>query len=407
MQIGLLAAELGITSLKRLAFDGTRIKANNRRNGSRSPKRLREMQQELRDRFAELQAQAEQEDAADDEQFGQGAPHRLPDELAEVERRRQQIAGALAELEKFEAADEEPPKRIPLTDPDARISPNKDGGFAPNYTPLAGVDVESGLIVTEDVINHVHEEHHLVEAVEQVAAQFDKRPEEVLADGLFGTGANLAALEDAEITMYSPCSTPDPQNPARRDDPTQPVPVEQHDQLPTSTAKNGGGEQLDRTAFVYDEAQDTYWCPQGKPLPYRNTTSQTREDGTRVHRKRYHAETSDCLACVLRERCLSGKKAQGRQLSRDQFEPHRERLAERMASDEGKQKYGDRRSPGERPFAVIKQVFGARQFLLRGLSQVQTEWRWLVTAFNVKQLIQRYAAKLLPRPGPATETVAP
>ena len=165
VQIGLLAAELGITSLKRLAFDGTRIKANNRRNGSRSPKRLREMQQELRDRFAELQAQAEQEDAADDEQFGQGAPHRLPDELAEVERRRQQIAGALAELEKFEAADEEPPKRIPLTDPDARISPNKDGGFAPNYTPLAGVDVESGLIVTEDVINHVHEEHHLVEAV--------------------------------------------------------------------------------------------------------------------------------------------------------------------------------------------------------------------------------------------------
>ena len=78
-----------------------------------------------------------------------------------------------------------------------------------------------------------------------------------------------------------------------------------------------------------------------------------------------------------------------------------------MATEEGQQKYADRRSPGERPFGVIKQVFGARQFLLRGQSQVKTEWRWLVTAFNIKQLLERHASKLLPRPGPSPELVAP
>ncbi len=41
----------------------------------------------------------------------------------------------------------------------------------------------------------------------------------------------------------------------------------------------------------------------------------------------------------------------------------------------------------ERPFAVIKQQFGARRFLLRGLANVKTEWQWLATAFNLERLL--------------------
>ena len=40
-------------------------------------------------------------------------------------------------------------------DLDARVMPNKDGGYAPNYTPLATVDIDSGLIVAADVLNAI------------------------------------------------------------------------------------------------------------------------------------------------------------------------------------------------------------------------------------------------------------
>ena len=42
----------------------------------------------------------------------------------------------------------------------------------------------------------------------------------------------------------------------------------------------------------------------------------------------------------------------------------------------------------ERPFAVIRQHFGARLLLLRGLDQVKTEWRWLTVAFNLQCLMR-------------------
>ena len=39
------------------------------------------------------------------------------------------------------------------------------------------------------------------------------------------------------------------------------------------------------------------------------------------------------------------------------------------------------------PNGFIKHVIGLRQFLLRGLDKVRTEWLWACTAFNMRKLI--------------------
>ena len=111
-----------------------------------------------------------------------------------------------------------------LTDPDARVTPNKDGGFAPNYTPLATVDVESGMIVGDDVIPTTSEHQHLVEAIDGVREDFglEEYPPAALADGLTPTGDNLAALRERTVTLYAPLS--EQENAAHREDPRQPVP---------------------------------------------------------------------------------------------------------------------------------------------------------------------------------------
>jgi hypothetical protein len=274
--------------------------------------------------------------------------------------------------------------------------PNKDGGYAPNYTPLATVDIQSGFIVATDVLNVVNEDGSLIPAIEEVQQQFGlSSAPSVLTDGLNGTGANLAACAERHIDVYSPCEIPDPAtNPALRADPTQPVPEADWDRLPTHKVKGEQKTQLDKSAFVYDEQRDCYWCPLGQPLNYSLTTSEKSGSGRRI-RDRYQATEQACADCPLRARCVQGKTA-SRQVNREQHEAHRERHAEKMATEEAQEIYGQRRHPGERPFAVMKHQFGLRRFLLRGLEQVRLEWCWATIAFNLDRLMSKLRARAGP-----------
>ena len=86
--------------------------------------------------------------------------------------------------------------------------------------------------------------------------------------------------------------------------------------------------------------------------------------------------------------CLSAKNQNGRTVSRDDYEEVRERTAARMATESGRQLYNQRPRIAETTFGILKSVMGLRQFVLRGLEKVKTEWRWAVTAFNVIKLVR-------------------
>ena len=58
-----------------------------------------------------------------------------------------------------------------MTDFESRVTPNKEGGFAPNFTPLATVDVASGMIVATNVIAGTDEDKHLIPSIESVQKQ--------------------------------------------------------------------------------------------------------------------------------------------------------------------------------------------------------------------------------------------
>lgn len=389
VQVCQVARELGLLRLEELGFDGTRVRANNRRRGTRTAEELRRERAELQARFQEFEEQAEREDAREEERFGLRNPAEFPPDLGDARRRLEKIDAALKGLEEAEKTTGTAPKRVPVTDGESRVMPNKDGGHAPNYTPTATVDIDSGLVVGADVLNVINEDGHLIPACEEVQEQFGlSAPPAVAADGLMATGANIAACEERGMVLYSPVPLPDPtKNPALRADPSQPVAEADWDRLPTHPAKVNGQrrKQLDKTAFVYDETRNCYWCPRGQPLPYACTTTEASRSGRRV-RTRYQAEAKTCQGCPLRERCILGQ-AKARQINREQYDAHRERHARHMAQPESQAKYGRRRHAGERPFATIKHQFGLRQFLLRGLQRVRDEWRWAVTAFNLHRMI--------------------
>lgn len=406
VQIGLLARQAGWLSLDKLAFDGTRMRANNRRSGTRTPEELRAAAKELAEKFTELEAKAAAADREEDQVFGSRGSSKLSEELADIKRRQSQVDAALAELERLEQEGLKVPARLPVTDPQSRVSPNKEGGFAPNYTPLATVDVESGLIVSADVIASTDEDKHLLAAIEDVQSSFglEQPPGQVLADGQMATGENLAACQELGVELYSPIKGASSENnPARRADPSQPVPAELRDQLPINTVRRSGKtvQQLDKQAFVYDAEANCYWCPEGKQLNYSNTTSERRPGGTERVRDRYLSRAEECEGCPLAALCLQGKNKQ-RSINREQHEAHREAQAQKMATEEAKQIYAQRRHAGERPFAMIKHHMGARRFLLRGLSKVRQEWRWLVSAFNLQVIVERLRRQVGPPVLPAT-----
>jgi hypothetical protein len=391
VQVGLIAREMGHLTLNTLGFDGTRMRANNRRSGTRTPEELQKAKAELAAKFDELQARVAAADMTDREQMGGASSQELERELADITRQRQAVDAALVEIERLEAEGQKVPTRLPITDPQSRVMPNKEGGFAPNYTPLATVDIDSGMIVSGDVIANSDEDKHLIAAIQDVQESFglENPVPKVLTDGMMSTGENLAQCEEMGIDLYSPIKLGCVEgNPALRDDLSQPVAEADLEQLPTTTTRHKDGSKttkFNKDAFVYDEVQNSYWCPAGKRLPYAHQTSET-ENGRERIRYRYKSDPAECATCPLAARCL-GTGSKQRYISHEQHEALRIAHAKKMATEESKQEYARRRHAGERPFATIKSQFGIRRFLTRGLVKVRNEWFWMASAFNLHRLM--------------------
>ncbi len=61
-------------------------------------------------------------------------------------------------------------------------------------------------------------------------------------------------------------------------------------------------------------------------------------------------------------------------------------MKEKLQSPEGKKAYKLRAQTVEPVFAIIKQVMGFREFLLRGIQKTQGEWTLVCLAYNFKRL---------------------
>jgi hypothetical protein len=238
------------------------------------------------------------------------------------------------------------------------------------------------MIADADVLNEIKEGETVIPTVEHIECAFGKKPGQLLADSAFATGDNLSGLADREIEPLMPVEAsrlPD-ENPAERADATKPVPEADWAKLPRRPQTG----KLDRAAFVYDKEEDSYYCPQGRKLTFDQVKMKERETGADSEYRVYKCES--CEGCGLAADCLSGKSKR-RMVSHDQHEPLRQEVAARLKTESGKKAYARRAHLAETPNAVIKQVMGLRQFLLRGLDKVRTEWLWACTAFNIRKLV--------------------
>jgi len=64
----------------------------------------------------------------------------------------------------------------------------------------------------------------------------------------------------------------------------------------------------------------------------------------------------------------------------------KEKMASKLKTNEGKDIYKKRKETVEPVFGIIKHVMGFRQFMVRGIDKVNTEWELVKAAYNFKRL---------------------
>jgi transposase len=239
-----LCRRAGLVRLGHVALDGTKVLANASKHKAMSYGRMAEAERRLEQEVAALLAQAQQVDAAEDAQYGQGRRgDELPAELARRESRLAKLREAKAALEAearaaaaaaatatqaklaerqrhAESTGRNPkgrPPRVPdpaqatpapkaqrnFTDPDSRIM--KDGAtksFVQAYNAQAAVDGQAQIIVAAAVTQEANDKRQLVPLLTQVAAHCGAAPAVASADSGYFSEAAVTAPALAAIDLH-------------------------------------------------------------------------------------------------------------------------------------------------------------------------------------------------------------
>ena len=386
-----LAISMGVAKLSELCIDGTKIRADANRFKTYKRENVSKFIEELDGQIAEALSKLETSDALED-LFDDGQKaDALPSEIKDLKDRRAKLEAALSQLTEMEEQrrqdgidNKKSPAQLPMSDTDSRILPNKEGGYAPNYTPMAVTETQSGFIVGNEVLIGNVEHICMMKMIDAIEADYQSHTETMLADGAYATGPNLAQAESRGMELLSPVrqEIAKADNPAYREDVSKPVPEADIPRLPI----NSTTKRFDRSAFIYDAEKDTYHCPEGKVLKREGTVEKTVIAGVPTERKNYRCH--DCAGCPLASLCRVNENSKtGRKVGHDEFQEIRERHAERMQDAVVKERYKKRQHYGETQFAFIKSHLGIRRFLLRGHKGVSQEWRWSCLTFNIKKLM--------------------
>jgi len=344
--LGRLSAE-GLTDLKRVGHDGTKIRAQASANSFRREDRLREHL-----KLAEEQIQAMGD--PDAEEFSQRV---MQARQRAAREKKQRLEQALEELKRFEQDRQK--RRISETEAEARIMKQADGGFAPNYNVQITTDALNKIVVAV-AITQAGDANQLVPALDAVASNSGRQPEQVLTDGAYTHNANIEEAARRGIDLIGPLAT-------------------SHGEA--SLKKRGVSREFYPDKFSYDAANNTVSCPTGKSLQFQ-TTSQ--HEGRRKHH--YRAQAADCQHCPFRQQCCPKKAPRG--ITRTEDSEVVRAFKDKMQTEAAKQIYRQRSELAETPNAWIKDKFGLRRFRLRGLVKAGMEAVWACLSYNIRQWIR-------------------
>lgn len=351
----------GLVSLDQVMQDGTKIQAQASGNSFRREKTVRERLERAREVVREL-GKADEEAKPSRRQ---AARRRAAEQQVE---RLQAALRELQEIQQSKHSDEEKAEaRVSITEPEARMMKHgNDGGIAPSYNLQLTTDAEQKVIVHQALTTSSSDGSvNLSKVVDQVEANLDHKPDQLVADGAYTSRKNIIELADAGVDFIG--SLPDRE-------------------VRQAMSRKGAGiaEAFAGDRFTKAAEGHALLCPAGRRLDYRQIQYK-HGNGYEV----YQARGSDCTVCEFHQQCCPKAFRKGRTVCRVISEPPQvTAFREKMQTEAAKQAYQNRSAVAEFPNAWIKEKFGIRKFRLRGSVKAGIEALWACLTYNVMQWIR-------------------
>jgi len=343
------AVRLGLVDLAVQALDGSKIAGNAAKERSFDEAGLKKLLARTDEAIADLEAQ--------NRTGGDPIPARLPRELKQARVLREQVEAALKQV-----GAEEGPRHINLTDAEAGLMKGRQGMVA-GYngqavvSPLA-TDTAKGtglLITAAEVVNEADDHAQAMPMLREAEEMTGRKAGVSLLDGGYHSGTNLEACKEEGYKVLMP----EAQDRARQ-------------------------SPYHKDRFQYDAESNSYSCPQGQKLIYVGIKRRKGRPEARI----YRCKGSLCRACPAFGQCTKGNHRRGREIEVSRYEGILREHRDLMARPDSKITYSRRKELVEPTFGILKELHGARRFLLRGLANVRAEWLLLATAFNLKTLFR-------------------
>lgn len=258
-----------------------------------------------------------------------------------------------------------------LSDPLAPLGRDKRKTYRPLYTIQTMVDPVSHLTVSYLCEAKADDSGTLAPMIDKTQKIVGGRLKRVLADGGYCSILDLHDAAERQIELIAPPSLSGS----------------------TRQGKSRSGEpQIPREAFRFDAQSNSYECPAGQRLTYKDREKKSRSGGRSLYQSRYRGAAASCESCPLAARCLSGKGP--RVIKRTEGEELMETQREKMSTDEAKAHYRLRGQTVELGFGDAKGNRHVDRFHGRGLARARCETGLLILAQTALRLdnLQRNAA---------------
>lgn len=325
-QVLLIASESGLLKVGRVSVDGTKIRANASKHHALSYGHATKLERRIKAEVTRLMRRAAQADSSD-----QNDGINIPAELARREERLLAIDEAKArirerEQERIAAEQQAHQQRMAEREASERETGKKIGGKPPK-PPSRGIDAKAQINLTDEESRVMPSSDGMIQAYNaQATVDCASR---MLVDSEVSQRATDRTLLAATVIALGQL---DP--------------------------KIGIVTEILADAGYYSAANLDV-CAQAQIVPYIPNRRERHAGGLQRFQEPRALGPDASLVDVTRHR---------------------------LRTRGGRKIYGERKSTIEPVFGVIKHILGFRQFLLRGICKVQSEWKIVTTAYNLKRM---------------------
>jgi hypothetical protein len=236
------------------------------------------------------------------------------------------------------------------TDTDATFMRMKDDRLLAAYNVMIGTNKQ--MIINYSIHQSAGETHLFSKHIDKLIKATSDKPGAVIGDSTFGSEENYTYLQEKGIVNYL--------------------------KYPSFHSEQSNS----KPGFIYNQDDDSFICADGRILKYFEPRKTKNVNGFESTAKAYKPET--CDGCLLAESC---KKGAIRTVQRNEnLESFKSEARANLNSEDGIKLRKQRSIDVESVFGDIKENYGFRRFMLRGLDKVNVEFGLISIAHNIRKV---------------------